>query len=147
MAEEPKPEETAAPIVETAPITSTETPVAENVDELKQKLAKFEFKEKLTEVSKTYPHVTEFETDIEAKVKEGYSIEDASVIILNKNQKLETAEQIQRNTNRGSSGFGGTMDTPALRDAKVPQPGEPGAVEYWANKVKELEAKGEIRQV
>lgn len=151
--ETPKPEDTVVPPTDNETITSTDQPIVPapdtEKDELKQKLATYEFKEKLGEVSKTYPHASEFSDEIGTLVSEkGYSIEDASVIVLNKNGRMQTAEQIARQANQGgSSGIGGSMDNPPPRDKKVPQPGEPGAIEYWATKLQELEAKGEIRIV
>lgn len=118
-------------------------------DALKQKVASYEFSEKINEVSKTYPHASQFKDDIQKLVQEkGYSIEDASLVVLNKAGKMQTAEQIVREQNRGgSSGFGGSMDNPPPRDKKDPVPGEAGSAEFYANRFKELEAKGEIRIV
>lgn len=153
MAEEPtNPEAPQEPAPAEPVITNAETPIAPapntETDELKQRLATYEFKEKLGEVSKTYPHVTEFEEEISNKVKDGYSIEDASIIILNKNNRLQTAEQVARQANQGgSSGFGGSMDNPPPRDRKDPVPGEPGSADFYAKRFQELEAKGEIRTV
>lgn len=122
-------------------------PVAETAA-LKQRVADFEFKEKIGEVSKTYPHAAEFSDKIQELVRDkGYSIEDASIVVLNKEGKMQTAEQIARSANAGdrSSGLGGSMDSPIPRDKKDPKPGDAGSAEFFANRFKDLEAKGEIR--
>lgn len=146
--ENPKPEDVVPPI-ETTIINpdSTISPDTEK-DELKQKVATYEFKEKLGEVSKTYPHAREYENEISEKVKQGYSIEDASIIVLNQKGQLQTAEQLQRQTNQsGGAGFGGSMDNPIPREQKDPVPGEPGSAKFYADRFRDLEAKGEIRVV
>lgn len=149
MAEAPKPDENEQPA---PPINSPESPAAPVRDQeketLKQQVAEFKFKEDLSSVSKTYPHASDFSGDIQKLVKEkGYSVEDAALVILNKNNKLQTAEQIHRSTQDRSAGMGGSMDTPPPRDQKDPLPGEKGSVDFYTKRFQELESKGEIRIV
>lgn len=153
MAEAPKPEEIKKP-EETPTIIPPETPVAPSLEEEKQtlekKVADYEFKDKIGEVSKTYPHALDFKDEIQKLVNEkGYSIEDASLVVLNAKGKLQTAEQIARARNTGdrSMGMGGSMDNPPPRDKKDPVPGEPGSAQFYADRFKDLEAKGEIRVI
>jgi len=120
------PDAPAAPVVE--------TPAAPAPKEIKLS--------DLAEIAKQYPKALEYATEIETKAREGnYSVEDATLIILHQNNALTgPAPTVDR-----TAGMGGSMDNPPPREeGQAPAPGTPEAITYYADKFKELEAKGEI---
>jgi len=155
MADIPKPDAAApaspvAPAAPEAPVTNPEPTPAEESQEVKDLRAKaakadeLQFKVDLGEVAKTYPKATDYEAKIKEKVAKGYSAVDAALIVLHENNALQTAPAPGA---RGApaGGFGGSMDTPPPRESTDPAPGTPEAITFYADRFKDLEAKGEIR--
>lgn len=101
------------------------------------------FGNELATIATTYPHATEFKDEIQKKVDAGYTVADATIVVLADKKKLVTAEQIKRGE-KESSGFGGSMDTIETQEKKDPAPGSAGSAEFYANRFKELEGKREI---
>lgn len=126
-----------------APIIPTDQKPDPKVEALEKENRELKFGNELTNIAATYPHAADFKDDIKKKVDAGMSVSDATIVVLNENKKLITAEQIKRG--KQSSGFGGSMDTTVIGDKKDPTPGEAGSAEFYANRFKELEQDGQIR--
>lgn len=79
----------------------------------KQKLAeenaKLKFDNEFKDISSTYPLAKDHRADIEAKVKSGYTVEDATISVLTKNKKLLTSDEIKRKKAEGEN-LGGSAD-------------------------------------
>lgn len=108
-------------------------------DTLRAQVADLEFKSNFATIKEAYPYAVDFQTEIREKVNAGYSIDDATLAVLAKNDKLKTAAQIRAEENKGQ-GFGGSAATNKLDDTSA----EPKTAEEWAKRFQELEAKGEI---
>ena len=137
----------AAPVAETTitpPEVTPATPDPKEFERLQRENKDLTFKSELSDVAKVYPHATEFSKEIKDKVEKGYSTTDAALIVLHDKGKL-VAQAPQTQTVDRSAGMGGSMDTPPPQDAKDPAMGTPEAVAFYADKFRELEAKGEIR--
>lgn len=129
-------------------IINPEPPVIEptETEKLQAQVAEYQFKEAIGEVSKKYPYATEYKDQIQMLVKDkGYSVEDAALVVLNKENKLQAP--VTAPAPKGNAGFGGSMDNPLPQEKKPPEMGTPEAAKYYEKQFKEMADKGEIRIV
>lgn len=109
--------------------------------EAEERAANAEFKSGFMEVTSTYPLASEYEDAIKEKVKAGYSVDDATVAVLQKEGKLKTKAEIDRESNRGRD-LGGSAASPDLSNRGSDK--EP-TVDEAAQAFKDAEARGEIK--
>lgn len=136
-------EQKPAPII--VPDPNPQPQETEETKQLRQENAEYKFKAELGDVAATYPKAREYSKQIQEKVAKGYSTADAALIVLHENNALQAPVPAAPAPRNGSSGLGGSMDNPPPRDQKDPEPGTPEAIEFYANRFRDLEKKGEIR--
>lgn len=110
--------------------------------EIADQLADSQFQNGFNEILGTYPLAKDHESEIKEKVAKGYTVEDAAIAILGKQNKLKTADQITAEENKGTDLGGNTVRTPDL--SKKSDSAEKTAEEL-AEELKEFERKGEFR--
>lgn len=98
------------------------------------------FENSFNQVSATYPLAKDFKDKIQEKVKAGYSVDDATIAVLQKEGKLMTQEQINKQNNAGDD-LGGSAATGNLNANKGDK--EP-TVEEAAQAFRDAESRGEI---
>lgn len=109
--------------------------------EAEAKLADANFTNEFNTIAGTYPLAKDHEDDIKAKVKAGYTVEDATIAVLGKQNKLQTADQIASDENKGRDLGGPSVRTP---DLTKKADGEK-TTEELAKELQEFEAKGEFK--
>lgn len=155
MADAPqKPADTPpiAPPTSEAPAPVVPTPVApqesEETKRLREENSLLKFDKEIGDLAKVYTRAPEFAEQIKAVMKEkGYSPTDAALTVLHANNALvapPTAPPAAPQRPNSTRGAGGSMDNPPPRDQADPVPGSPGSAEFYANRLQELERKGEI---
>ena len=117
---------------------ATPDPRDVELEKTRKENQELKFGNELTNIAATYPHATDFRDKIKEKVDAGMSVADATIVVLAGNGKLVTAEQIKRQGG-GTRGMGGSMDNITPQDKKDPAPGDPGSVDFYANKFKDLD--------
>lgn len=112
----------------------------EKREKAERELAETVFTNGFEKLSTLYPHAADFKDEIKKKVDSGYTIDDAVIATLQKENKLVTAEQIEKAKNKGTD-LGGSAQT----DLSSRQSGdkEP-TVDEAAQAFKDAEARGEI---
>lgn len=110
--------------------------------ETEKQLNETVFENSFEKLNNLYPHAKDFKDEIKKKVDAGYSVDDAVIATLQKENKLMTAEQIQKAENKGQ-GFGGSAATGNLDKSNT---GEKTLAEY-EQEFKDAEARGEIKLV
>jgi len=103
-------------------------------------LADERFNGQFNQLSGIYPHAKDFREVIREKVKNGYTVDDAVVSVLKKEDKLITAEQIAAENNKGD-GLGGSAET---GDLSGQNKGEKTLADY-EQEFKDAEARGDIK--
>lgn len=99
------------------------------------------FENSFNQIASTYPKATEHKDAIQAKVKAGYSVDDATIAVLQKEGKLMTADEIKKKETAGED-LGGSNHTPDLGNRNTGDK-EP-TVEEAAQAFRDAEARGEI---
>lgn len=103
-----------------------------------KRAADAEFTASFNQLSNVYPHATEFKDKIREKVDLGYSVDDALISTLQRENKLETADQISARENKGA-GMGGSA---AINDLNTEKKDK--TLADLENEFKDAEARGEI---
>lgn len=117
----------------------------ESQTQLKRKdeeIADLKFNNEFKDQVATFPLAKDHEDDIKAKVKAGYSTEDATVAVLQKEGKLKTADQISSEENKGTD-LGGR--TPPNNNLDKKDNGAEKTADELAEELKEFERKGEFK--
>jgi hypothetical protein len=78
--------------------------------ELEKARAEDSFKSAFNEQSSKYPYAKDHEADIKNQTDKGLSVEDATLLVLTKEKKLISAEDIESQKAEGGA-FGGSADT------------------------------------
>ena len=87
-----------------------------------------------------YPNAVSFKDKIKERVSQGLPVDEATVLVLNKEKKLVTKQEIDR-SNAGTDSAGGSGATQTPRGKK---PANEMTTEELRKEFMELEAKGEI---
>lgn len=78
------------------------------------RLASLEFESNFKDIVQTYPYAPEFKDKIREKVQAGVPLKDATVLILNENQKLIPRSDVERQSaGAGALGGSGSFIPPA----------------------------------
>jgi hypothetical protein len=116
-------------------------------DEADKKLADLEkknqFLSSFSDISAKYQGANEFKADIEAKVMAGYTVEDATVSVLNAKGKL-TAQPSPAPTPDRTAPGGGSAATTIRSDFSTDKPIHEMTHEEKRQAIMELEKRGEI---
>jgi len=113
------------------------------MSEASKRIAELEFENRFKDQVAIYPSAKDFRDKIKEQVSRGLSVEEATILVLGQNKKLQTAEEI-RKTEYGGSALGGSVHTPPdISGNKKP-------LDQWTKEEKEaelrrLEEAGEIR--
>lgn len=105
-----------------------------------QEVRDLKFNSAFDNLAATYPHAKDLKDEIRKKFDSGYEADDAVISVLQKNNKLITADQISREENKGTD-LGGSADRGNLTKTDT---GEKTLADI-EKEFKELEAKGEIK--
>lgn len=105
-----------------------------------QKAADIQFNSDFNAATSIYPYASDFKDAIKEKTKLGLTVDEATIIVLTKEKKLQTADEIKAKENRGE-GVGGSSSTiRAPKDDK----NKPKDLKQLEQDFKDAEARGEI---
>lgn len=136
-------EDKKEPVADNADITKIKSDLEKSDKDkevLSNKVAELEFSKDFDRLATEYPHAQEKREEIREKVKNGYSVEDATFAVLGREKKLVTRSEIDARENKGRD-LGGSSSTVIPRDGSE----KPRTLEELRQDVKDLEARGEIR--
>lgn len=106
-----------------------------------KQIADLKFSNEFQVLESKYPLAKEHQDVIRQKVDAGYSVEDAVVSVLTKENKLKTADQITAENNKGAD-LGGSSRTPNLNSTTGTKE---KSAEELGKELQEFERKGEFR--
>jgi predicted ATP-grasp superfamily ATP-dependent carboligase len=109
-------------------------------NEALQKAAEVQFEADFNATTSIYPLAADFKDQIKEKTKLGLTAEDATILILKKENKLLTRDEINASENRGE-GLGGSSVT--IRSSGQKKDGKKSLADL-EQEFKDAEAKGEI---
>lgn len=89
--------------------------IAKERDELKKQKSDLEFSNSFKDQVSKYPYAKDHEKDIKEHVSKGISVEDATILVLTKQKKLISPEEIKSQKAKESS-LGGSADTNNVSD-------------------------------
>ena len=119
-------------------IKSTLEKSDEETKNLKKEISDLKFQNDFNQIAQTYPNAREYGDKIYEKVSKGYSVEDATIAVLGKENKLKTADEIKAEQNKGKD-LGGTSAHTSFETKKAE------TLEELRTAFQEAEARGEIR--
>lgn len=120
-------------------IKSTLEKSEQEKSQMKKEISDLKFTNDFNAVAVTYPHAREFGDKIHEKVMQGYSVEDATVSVLAKENKLITADQIKEEENKGK-GLGGSAD-----NVRFDKSSKEKSLDELKKDFQDMETRGEIR--
>lgn len=112
----------------------------EERERLEKENAEMKFDRDFEAMVSQYPHAVTFKQQIKDRVSQGLPVDEATVLILNKEKKLVTKTEIDR-SNDGRDSMGGSGITQPPRGKK---PANEMTTEELRKEFMDLEAKGEI---
>lgn len=114
---------------------------AKEEKDTKERLASLEFDNKFKEVESKYPHAKDFKDKIRERVNAGMPVDEATIVVLGKEEKLQTREQIET-AHAAEGSMGGSANF-------IPPPGQKKPEEMTQEELRkalvEEEKKGTFR--